>query len=99
MAEKIDKAKKSNKKIRKFNNEDEESDFWQVNSPLDFPQNFEQVNLNLSNLSPSTQSMTIRVPEGLIIDLKTVANKMGVPYQSLVKMWLSNKVKEELKRA
>jgi predicted DNA binding CopG/RHH family protein len=48
-----------------------------------------------SSLKPSTKSVTIRLPVWLIGSLKTIANKRDVPYQSLVKMFLAEKVKEE----
>ena len=48
------------------------------------------------NLNPSTRTISIRLPESLIEHLKVLANKRDVPYQSLLKMFLSEKVAEEL---
>lgn len=88
---------KNIKKLPKFNNEDEERDFW---SNHDLTEYFDMsqaiVNPVLSNLKPSTRTVSIRLPESLIAALKTLANKRDVPYQSLVKIILSEKVKEEL---
>lgn len=90
---------KSNKKIvnriPKFKNEDEERDFWDKHSILDFPDQFKEVKLDFSNLKPSTRPITVRLPEMLIEDLKILANKKDVPYQSLMKVFLAEKVREE----
>jgi predicted DNA binding CopG/RHH family protein len=51
------------------------------------------------NLKPSTKTITIRVTESLLNALKSIANKKDVPYQSLVKMFLSEKVREEYRSA
>ncbi len=83
------------KKIPKFKNEKEEIKFWNENSPLDFPGELKETKLDFPNLKPTSQSMTIRVNKDLIDNLKLIANKKRVPYQSLVKVWLAEKVKEE----
>lgn len=85
------------KEIPKFKSEDEEREFWSTHSPLDFPDRFERVDISFPNLRPSTQSMTIRVPQAMIGSLKLIARQKDVPYQSLVKVWLSDKIKEELR--
>ena len=53
------------------------------------------VNPTFPNLKPSTRTITIRVPQALIDDLKRIANKKDVPYQSMVKIFLDEKVREE----
>jgi predicted DNA binding CopG/RHH family protein len=53
------------------------------------------VNIVFPNLKLSTRTITIRVQEALLNDLKVIANKKDVPYQSLVKIFLDEKVKEE----
>lgn len=90
--------KKQNKKPNKipiFKNEDEERDFWANHSFLDFPDRFKEVKLDFSNLKPSTRPVTIRLPLFLLEDLKILANKKDVPYQSLMKVLLAEKVREE----
>ncbi|MCX6705882.1 MAG: BrnA antitoxin family protein [Candidatus Woesebacteria bacterium] len=90
--------KAENKKINKipvFKNEDEEREFWAKHSFLDFPDRFKEVKLDLSNLKPSTRPITVRLPLFLIEDLKLLANKKDVPYQSLMKVLLAEKVREE----
>jgi len=49
------------------------------------------------NLKPSTRTISIRLPESLFEHLKALANKKDVPYQSLLKILLAEKVKEELR--
>ena len=48
--------------------------------------------VRLPNLRPSTTAISLRLPVGLLDDIKIAANKRDVPYQSLIKMWLSEKV-------
>lgn len=84
------------KPIPKFKNEDDERDFWATHDTTEyFDMNNMIVNPSLPNLKFSTKTITIRVPESLLDDLKTLANKMDIPYQSLMKKLLIDKVKEE----
>ena len=90
------KALKNKKQyIPRFKNEDEERDFWDKHSVLDFPDVFKPVKLDLSNLKPSTAKITLRLPKILLESLKIMANKRDVPYQSLLKVFLAEKVNEE----
>ena len=82
-------------KIPKFKNEEEERAFWATKSPLDYPERFTSIKLKFDNLKPSRKSITLRVPEDLISDIKNIANKKDVPYQSLMKIWMQEKVQEE----
>ena len=85
------------KKLPKFKSEDEEREFWSSHNLTDyFDMSQAIINPVLSNLKPSTRTVSIRLPESLIAALKTLANKRDVPYQSLVKIILSEKVKQEL---
>ncbi len=87
--------KKQNSKIPKFNSEDEERAFWSTHSPLDYQDNFEPVEFDLSELKPSTKTISIRLPKSMIDQLKRLANKRDVPYQSLLKILLGEKLREE----
>lgn len=86
---------KKPKKIPKFKNEDEERDFWATHSTLDYFDLSTAKRMTFPNLKPSTKTISIRLPEGLIDDLKVLANKMDVPYQSLIKMYLARDVAAE----
>ena len=87
-----------NKKIKqlpKFINEDKERDFWASHELSDVFDVSKGVNVVFPNLKPSTKTITIRVTQSLLSDLKRIANKKDVPYQSLVKVYLHEKVREE----
>lgn len=86
------------KTIPKFKNEDEEDEFWSTHNITDyFDISKAIVNPSFPNLKFSTKSITIRVPESLLNSLKMLANKKDVPYQSLVKIFLDEKIREEIK--
>ncbi len=88
--------KKKLKPIPKFKNENQEAGFWGTHDSTDyFDMSKAIINPSFPNLKPSTRSITIRVPQALIDDLKRIANKKDVPYQSLVKVYLDEKVREE----
>lgn len=81
--------------IPQFKSEDEERNFWATHDLTDYIDQFRPVELDLSALKPSTKSITIRLPESLLAALKTLANKRDVPYQSLMKILLAERIKEE----
>lgn len=83
------------KPIPKFKNEDEERSFWAKNNFSDYADNFKPVKLDLSELKPSTKSVTLRLSESLLASLKKLAHKTDVPYQSLMKMMLTDQVKRQ----
>lgn len=84
------------KSIPRFKNEGEEAEFWATHDSTDYFDISEAVvNPVFPNLKLSTKTITIRVPESLLNALKSIANKKDVPYQSLVKIFLDEKVKEE----
>ena len=84
--------KKMDDHIPKFKNEDGEREFWATHSPLDF---FESRNIKgalFPNLKPSLKSISIRLPENMVAELKILANKKDVPYQSLAKVYLARQI-------
>lgn len=95
---KTNKHQTSLKSIPKFKNEDEEREFWTTHDLTDYIDHFRLVELDLSKLKPSTRPVTVRLPESLLIDLKKLANKKDVPYQSLMKVLLADKVREEYRK-
>ncbi|MBU3979488.1 BrnA antitoxin family protein [Patescibacteria group bacterium] len=82
-------------KIPKFKNEDEEREFWATHDTTDYLDNFEPIDLQFPSLKPTTKTISIRLPESMINQLKRLANKRDVPYQSLLKILLGEKLKEE----
>ena len=86
------------KVIPKFKNEDEERDFWANHDTTEYFDVTKPVKLDLTHLKRSTKSVTVRLPEWLVDRLKILANKKDVPYQSLLKFFLAEKVQEEMYR-
>jgi predicted DNA binding CopG/RHH family protein len=87
------------KEIPIFKNEDEEREFWAAHDSTEYVDWSKAEEASFPNLKPTTQSISIRLPLGLLNDLKTIANQMDVPYQSLMKIFLSDKVKEKFHSA
>ena len=77
------------KKIPKFSSEAEERKFWQQNDSSEYLDWSEAEEVLFSKLKPSTRKISIRLPESMIEELKLLANKRDVPYQSLLKIFLS----------
>ncbi|HMO52091.1 MAG TPA: BrnA antitoxin family protein [Kiritimatiellia bacterium] len=87
------------KQIPKFRSEDEERDFWSKADSTDYVDWSKGKRVVFPNLNPSVKTISLRLPEALLEELKMLANKKGVPYQSLLKVYLAEKVGEELKTA
>ena len=84
------------KKIPKFKNEAEERLFWQQHDSSDYLDWSEAEEVVFSRLKPTTRTISIRLPETMIEELKLLANKRDVPYQSLLKIFLSERIDSEL---
>jgi len=84
--------KKMKTKMPNFKNEDEEREFWATHSPLDYFDSKKFKRGSFPNLKPSLKSISIRLPEDLLVELKTLANKKDVPYQSLAKIFLARQI-------
>lgn len=85
------------KQIPNFNNEDEEREFWAKSDSseyFDWSKNEEMI---FPNLKPSTESISLRLPSYLLARIKEIANKKDIPYQSLMKIFLNEKMNQELK--
>ena len=85
------------KKIPKFKNEDEERAFWAERDSTEYVDWKEADKIAFANLKPSTKTISVRLPESLLEALKLIANKRDVPYQSLLKIFLAERVKEEMR--
>ena len=84
--------KKADKRIPKFKNEDEEREFWATHSSLDYFDAKKLKRASFPKLKPSLKSISIRLPEDMLAELKILANKKDVPYQSLAKMYLARQI-------
>lgn len=83
---------KPNKQIPKFKDEDEEREFWATHSPLDYFDAESARRVSFPKLKPSLKSISIRLPEDMLAELKILANKKDVPYQSLAKIYLARQI-------
>ena len=84
------------KQVPVFKNEDQERAFWATHDSTDFIDWSKAKRAVFPKLKPSTKSISLRLPESVIAALKLLANKRDVPYQSLLKVFLAEKVEEEL---
>ncbi len=85
------------KQIPKFKNEDDERDFWATHDLTDYFDMSKAEEVIFPNLRPTTESISLRLPEWLLARIKELANKRDVPYQSLMKIFLADRVKQELR--
>ena len=85
------------KQIPTFKNEDEEREFWAMHDSTEFLDWSKAKRAVFPNLKPSTRSISLRLPESILVGLKMLANKRDVPYQSLLKVFLAERIEEELR--
>lgn len=83
-------------KIPKFKNEDKEREFWAKHDSTEVLDWKKAKKVVLPNLKPSIKTISLRLPESMLEELKLLANKKDVPYQSLLKIFLSERIEEEL---
>lgn len=83
------------KLIPKFKNEDEEQKFWDIHDLTEYFDMSKAQKVIFPNLQLSTETISLRLPMILLAELKALANKRDVPYQSLMKIFLAEKVREE----
>jgi len=90
--------RKTQKIIPKFKNEDEERRFWASHDSTDYLDwSKAERGPALPKLRPTLRTISLRLPASLLEELKQLANKRDVPYQSLLKMFLAERVRKELK--
>ena len=85
------------KKIPKFKNEQEEREFWFTHDSCDYVDWSDAQRVVFPNLKPSSKTISLRLPESMLNEIKVMANKRDVPYQSLIKVLLSEKIEENKK--
>jgi predicted DNA binding CopG/RHH family protein len=82
------------KKVPEFKSEKEERKFWESHDSSEYLDLSKAQRVILPNLKPSTKTISLRLPEGLLDSIKVEANKRDMPYQSLIKAWLARDVQE-----
>jgi predicted DNA binding CopG/RHH family protein len=85
------------KVIPAFENEEQEREFWAAHDSADYIDWQRAKDMRLPDLQPTTRTISIRLPQPMIERLKVLANKRDVPYQSLLKMYVAEKIREELR--
>lgn len=84
--------KKKLKPIPRFANERKEREFWETHEPTEYVDWSKAKKVRFPNLKPSTVAISLHLPIPLLEEIKIAANKRDVPYQSLIKTWLAEKV-------
>jgi predicted DNA binding CopG/RHH family protein len=85
------------KPIPSFKSKDEERKFWSTHDVTDYFDMNKPVSLDLSKLKPTTESISLRLPAYLLSRIKEIANSQDVPYQSLMKIFLAERVEREMR--
>ena len=85
-------------KIPVFKSEDEERTFWKNNDASDFVNWDDSERIVFRNLKPTTKTISLRLPEYILDELKLLAHKQDVPYQSLIKIFLKDRIDQELRQ-
>jgi predicted DNA binding CopG/RHH family protein len=83
------------KRLPKFTGEEQERDFWATHDSAEYLDWKAAKRLALSHLKPSLKTISIRLPASMIEDLKVLANQRDVPYQSLLKVYLAERIDRE----
>lgn len=83
---------KKREAVPSFKNEAEERGFWENHDSADYVDWSRAEHVRLPDLKPSSKAISLRLPVALLERIKVAANKRDVPYQSLIKVWLSEKV-------
>ncbi len=85
------------KEIPKFENEEQERNFWANENSTDFIDWENADSTVLPNLKPTTTTISLRMPESTLNKIRLAANKRDIPYQSLIKLFLKERIDKELK--
>ncbi len=85
------------KRVPKFKNEDEERAFWSKNDSSEYLNWKSAERVLFPNLKPSTRAISLRLPESLLDALRQLANERDVPYQSLIKIFLQERIEQDFK--
>ena len=87
------------KRVPEFRSEDQERAFWATQDSTDYIDWAQAKRRKFTNLRPSLRTISLRLPVSMIEDLKVLANKRDVPYQSLLKVFLAERLEQERHRA
>ena len=85
--------------IPKFESEEKEREFWGKEDSTEYIEWDKAKQVSFSKLKPSTKTISLRLPESILNDIKIIANKRDVPYQSLIKIFLKERIDNEFKES
>ena len=86
------------KAVPKFKSDEEAGEFWMTHDTTDYFDWSKARRVTFPNLRPSTATISLRLPQGLLNELRTLANERDVPYQSLLKVFLAERLAKERNR-
>ncbi|MCC6602989.1 MAG: BrnA antitoxin family protein [Anaerolineae bacterium] len=84
------------KQIPEFENEDEEREFWAAHDSAEYLDWEKAEQVVFPKLKPSTKTISLRIPESMLDEIRLLANKRDIPYQSLIKVFLRERIDSEL---
>jgi predicted DNA binding CopG/RHH family protein len=84
---------------RRFKNEDEERKFWSKQDSTEVVDWTKAQRITLAELKPSLKTISLRLPSFMLEEIKRLANKRDVPYQSLIKLFLAERVRREIQES
>ena len=93
------RAKKALKPIPEFQSDEEAGEFWMTHDTTEYLDWSKARRVSFPNLRPSTATISLRLPQGLLSELRMLANERDVPYQSLLKVFLAERVAKERRAA
>ncbi len=94
----MSKRKSEKKSIPKFASEEEEREFWATHDSTDYVDWSKASPAIFPSLKPTTRAISLRLPETMLNQLRVLAHQRDVPYQSLLKMFLKERIDEEIKK-
>ncbi len=86
------------KKLPRFSSEAKEREFWATHDSTDYIDWSKAKRMRFPNLRMTTTSISLRLPESMLEEIKILARKRDVPYQSFIKMTIANRIEEERER-
>ncbi|RME86615.1 MAG: hypothetical protein D6770_11500 [Anaerolineae bacterium] len=86
------------KPIPEFQDEDEEREFWATHDSTEYLAWENAKRVRFPDLKPSTRSISLRLPQSMLDEIKNLAHERDVPYQSLIKVFLRERLDEEYRR-
>ncbi len=90
--------RKPEQAVPRFKSEDEERGFWAVHDSAEYVDWAAAKPVTLPHLKPSTETISLRLPASLLNELRVLANQRDVPYQSLLKIFLAERLEYERRR-